>query len=82
MKLEEVRLILKRDCDYSKRTIGNVDCLNIINKYAVDKELGAEHDQIWFGTFEETAIQMTEDELVLLSIHGFFEDEDSWSTYV
>jgi hypothetical protein len=52
----------------------------IIAKYG-GKDYSFGHEQIWFGDFESTVEQMSEEEVKQLASFGWFEDEDAWSKY-
>lgn len=69
--------------DYS---ISNIDRfirgIEIIWHYSNEKYLAVEHGIIYFGTYDETIKQMTEDEQRLMFSYGWFEDADSWALYV
>lgn len=41
-------------------------------------EMAAEHDQIWYGDFEESIKNMTEDQVALLGQAGWFVDEEGY----
>jgi hypothetical protein len=60
--------------------------LTILSKYIddLDTEVGAEHDQIVCGSFEEIAAKMTEKEIEEMARMGWFEDEEQecWATFV
>lgn len=64
-----------------KDKMETIEGLIIINKYTTEKYLSAEHDQIWFGSYEETIGKMTIDEKTKLEESDWFEDEDSWSHF-
>lgn len=59
--------------------------MSIISDYAKVGEfdewsIRAGHDQIWCG--EYTGEKMSKEDLVKMENLSWFEDEDSWSTYV
>ena len=58
-----------------------LDGLKIIDDYTTEKAFSAEHDQIWFGDFEETAKRMPLDVKTNLEENNWFEDEESWSHF-
>ncbi len=58
-----------------------IEGLKIIDQYVKDKNLCAEHDQIWFGDYEESVNTMTIDEKTKLEKWGWFEDEEAWSHF-
>jgi hypothetical protein len=67
------------DLDNCKNTI--IKCLLIIAKYEPEAELYAQHDQIWFGEYEEIKNKMTVEELKILEDCSWVEDEGAWSTF-
>jgi hypothetical protein len=58
-----------------------IEGVAIIGKYAPEEDdwnLCAEHDQIWFGSYEWVT---DEKDIARLLELGWFEDEDSWSCF-
>jgi hypothetical protein len=81
MDIEKAREILESDIEkvYENDFANGVA---IIAKYAKGSfNYNFEHDQMWFGDFEETVGQMTESEVRELAKYGWFEDEDGWSIF-
>ena len=57
--------------------------LAILKKYGVKEcELAAEHDIIFFGTYETTVKLMTEEDFLTLLSYGWGEYEEAWSYVV
>jgi hypothetical protein len=86
MNLERAREIL----DNAGEEVGRDYCddfvkgVAILGKYVKGRfNYSFEHDQMWFGEFEETVVQMTEEEVVSLVKYGWFEDKetDSWGKF-
>jgi hypothetical protein len=83
MDIEKARAVLDdTEADYEADENSLVIGVAIIGKYHKGKwGCGFEHDQMWFGDFEETVKLMTEEEVTMLAKLGWFEDEESWSLF-
>lgn len=55
--------------------------LAIISKYDADPSLAAEHDVFYFGDYESSIAQMTEDEQSAMFSYNWIELEDSWAFF-
>lgn len=55
--------------------------LAIIAKYEADPGLAAAHDIFYFGDYESTVEQMTEDEQRAMYSYNWIESEDSWAFF-
>ena len=86
MKLEHAREILEDD----KHTQGLgptnsiYEGMRVITKVydGAYVDMSAEHDQIWYGDFEESVLKMDGHQVVFMANCGWFEDVGSWSTFV
>ena len=59
-----------------------IEGLIIINEYVEDKSFCAEHDQIWFGNYDQSTEKMPKALIEkLLNEGNWFEDENSWSHF-
>ncbi len=58
--------------------------MQIITEAYNHEEIGmaAEHDTIWYGDFEESVKNMTEDQVALLGQAGWFVDDGYWHHFV
>lgn len=69
--------------DYSIPSVERIiKGIEIIRRYSNETYLAAEHDVIYFGAYDETIEQMTEDEQRLMFSYGWHEETDSWAFYV
>ncbi len=57
--------------------------MQIITEAHNNEEVGiaAEHDIIWYGDFEESVKNMTENQVLLMGQAGWFQDEGYWSHF-
>jgi hypothetical protein len=55
--------------------------IGLIRKYEPGASIAAEHDQIYFGSYD-THEQMTPEEREQMEAWNWFEDVDSWSHFV
>lgn len=58
-----------------------INGINIIRKYTKDKWLSAEHDIVYFGSYEETFDKMTDEERRQMEKMNWVEEYDSWAHY-
>lgn len=59
-----------------------IEGLSIIYKYNPDSWFGAEHDQIWAGDYTKIRQSGSKEDLDRLEELGWFEDADSYSSFV
>lgn len=69
---------LTPDLPWSDRVLAG---MALIRKYEPHATLAAEHDAIWFGSYD-TAERMTEAERQLMDAWNWHEDTDSWHHFV
>ena len=86
MNLERARELLDNYGEKDGREYDDdlVKGVAILGKYVKGRfNYSFEHDQMWFGEFEETVVQMTEEDVLSLAKYGWFEDEEtnSWSKF-
>lgn len=58
-----------------------LDGMNLIAKYEPDATCSAKHDVLYFGSYEDTYLQMTEEERKQMEEWGWFEEEESWTHF-
>lgn len=84
MNIEKAREILSDDNVEREYDDNFVKGVAILGKYTKGRfNYSFEHDQMWFGAFEETVEQMAESEVMELAKYGWFEDDEvnSWSKF-
>jgi hypothetical protein len=56
--------------------------VELIRQYDPDAEFAVGDDTIFFGAYETSSNQMSEDQLSYMEEWGWFEQCDSWAIYV
>lgn len=56
--------------------------LAIIRKYTEEKYMAAEHDIIYFGSYDDTLALMTEEDQRTMFACGWVKSEDAWAFFV
>lgn len=84
MNINEALEILKRDSPLTYEKCPVLEGMQIIAKNTIGKYINryTDHDEIWYGNFEETVKEMTKEEVLNLHRLGWFKNEDSWFRYV
>lgn len=83
---ERAKEIIYEDRSYlddDGEALGIAFLYNIMKNHNIeDRYICAEHDQIWYGDFKKTIAVMNETDVAQMSKWGWFEAEDSWTTFV
>jgi len=84
MKLEHAREILENDDNHIGPTNSIYEGMRVITNVYNGEEvpMGMNHYQIFYGDFEKTVEKMDGHQVVFMANCGWFEDEESWSTFV
>lgn len=84
MKLEHARKILEEDKPLIGPTNDTYEGMKVITEIydGAYVDMAAEHDQIWYGDFEETVEKMEPVQVIFMASCGWFEAEGSWSTFI
>jgi len=65
----------------SKNTKQILNGVALIQKYEPDADFHGEHDELYFGTYDVSASQMTPEELAQMEEWGWTHYEETWRHY-
>ena len=83
-RLEEIIEFLEQDFPMDGEFLSNQEFrgMQVLAKYTEDLEMAAEHDQIYASSFEDTALKMSKEDLILMAKLGWFEEDGYWTHFV
>lgn len=86
MNIDEALKIIDEVLDTGKDSGSKspiLDGMKLLQKRGVsDYDMGAAHDQIWYGDFKETVSKMLPTEIRYMADRGWFESDGSWTHLV